>query len=131
MRLRTQPQKHATGLRCMQVLMGKVWTRRLPVTLTKLLKSPSGMMLGSELPGISKVRPRLSRERRGAGGRPLCLTTPSGEGEQEALTHGVEFVDHLFSVDGPFLLSQAEKRGQDQPGLHLRLLGQTPLELGV
>lgn len=31
------------------------------VTLTKLLKSPSGTMLGSELPGISKVRPRLFR----------------------------------------------------------------------
>ena len=26
-----------------------------PVTLTKVLKSPSGTMLGSELPGISNI----------------------------------------------------------------------------
>lgn len=110
--LRTQlrgPTQHA-GFGGMQVLMGKAWTRHPPVTLTKLLKSPSGMMLGSELPGISKVRARSSREMRGAGGRPLGTLTPLGNWwlGQEALTQGVEFVDHLFSVDGPFLLSQSK-----------------------
>lgn len=32
------------------------------MTLTVVLKSPSGIILGSELPGISKVRPRWSGE---------------------------------------------------------------------
>lgn len=58
------PAQHPAGFGCAQVLAGKAWARSPPVTLTKLLKSPSGMTLGSVLPGISKVRARLSREMR-------------------------------------------------------------------
>lgn len=68
--LSTQDQKTRTGLHGLQVnaeAHGKGLDRHPPVTLTKLLKSPSGMMLGSELPGISKLRP--PRQRRGAGGQ--------------------------------------------------------------
>lgn len=61
--------------------LGRDWRTHPPVTLTKLLKSPSGIILGSELPGISKVRPRGSGKMRGVSGlsccpRPLSPPTP-------------------------------------------------------
>lgn len=103
------------------------------MTLTTLLKSPSGIILGSELPGISKVRLQGSGKMRGVSGlsccpHPLPPTTPQDTDvcEWRSLTQGVEFIDQLLPVNGPFSLWRENVAVRDHTGYSLPLPVHTP-----
>ena len=128
-------QKCPSFPRIQERRLGRDWRTRPPVTLTKLLKSPSGIILGSELPGISKVRPRGSGKMRGVSGlsccpRPLSPPTPRiAVFEWRSLTQGVEFIDHLLPVKGPFSLWRGNGAVRDHTGYSLSLPVHTPQDL--